>query len=939
MSRLLRTSTFALFFSLTFNTAQSQTTYTWNYAGTDWNTAANWSPSGGPPTATDIAILNFSSLNTFAIPSLSANSAVGQYIIQGPRGLSVNTVSGNGNTLTIGTGGAMSQSPMIFRGTFGTTTTWDNFRINVAAGTSFVPGSQADTVGAIELSGQTNRILLQNNSQFQLSNAAGTVNYDLTISSAQVQLQTGAQITNGIGNSATQGRIQFQGGGTFAVVGANATISTAATTTYNINQIAIQSGLSTINVNAGTNNGSNLAKVILNIGNGSLQSGIDRIIRSSSGAVLGTGSGTVLFAANDIMPGFTGYRSSIFLAPGASGISSQNGVITEGSSANSNTPYVILTGTISGVSSTATRFAQINSVTNEVTAQQGTSRTETTLTSAAANENTIYRPTTTSANATLSNSISTQTVVFEPRTSAQSVDLNGNTLTTNGIALSGIAGTSSNPAVFNINGGTLAGSAAADRTFFIANGNSILNISSNFAGSSNGSIIKSGSGLLSLTGTTDQMAFSGITDVVINSGSLRARTSGANLNFGTTNNDIQFRGGVLEIDASGGTTNFTRSLGINAGQVNWTGGVSSELRQDRGNGGFAAINGVVNVNIGGAGQTLTWNGTGTDRFFLRSGNSLTLGSTAQNNILNFQNPIALDNGLATAPIESRAIYAFQQTPNTPSSRSQLSGVISGGPNSSLVLTGTGTIELLAANTHSGGTIVDTATVVISNTTGSATGTGPVTVTRGILIGNGTIAPSAGNGVTVAGPSGVNGLLITDSQFGTAGHMKIGTDGVNNPVTFLPGSVFGSRISGNTFDPNGGATSYGRLMVKGTGTITVSDAIFSFGLSNTFTPNTGDTFGIIDNQTSNAISGFFNGIAQDAMVTITRADNSTAGTVQVSYTGNIALDGTVTATGGNDLVIYNFVPVPEPTTILGITTILGGLVYRLRRKQSHAVTSA
>src|SRR4029079_17335784 len=81
------------------------------------------------------------------------------------------------------------------------------------------------------------------------------------------------------------------------------------------------------------------------------------------------------------------------------------------------------------------RFATINSTTGAVTAQLGTARDNTNLSSAAANENVVYRPASslTSANATLTNSIAPQTIVFEARATGQSVDLGGNTLTTPGI--------------------------------------------------------------------------------------------------------------------------------------------------------------------------------------------------------------------------------------------------------------------------------------------------------------------------------------------------------------------------------------------------------------------------------------------------------------------------------------------------------------------------
>lgn len=908
--------------------ASAQSTYSWGYTGTDWNNAGSWSPGGGPPTSADTALFDHYPGTTYSNqPTLTASTAVARAVFLGPRPIANFTMTGGGNTLTLGTGGAMTDPLLIMRGGFGTNYVLNDLNLRIANETTIT--GAASTIGAFELSGVGTVFRLQNNSTVQLISLSNNItqNFDLTISNAQLALSAGTSLSNGVGqNTFQQGRLTFQGGGILNVVGA----TSGSPVAYAMNQVAAQSGHTQINLTPSTSG------VSLTLGNGALQAGFAPFVQNIDGTfVSALSDGTIQVNTGAAIP-FTASVSNssrLLLAPGASGITTTNGVITRNAfSANTNIPYVIITGTVTGVTGTATRFATIESGagTREVLGQAGTTRTEINLGSAVNTENTIYRPSNTTANATLNNSITVQSLVLEPRGNNQSIDLNGNTLTSNAIAVSGGTSTS----VFTLTGGSLAGQSAADRIFFVTNSGVTLATNSNFAGSNNSSIIKAGQGILSLTGTTDQMSFPLITDIVINSGILRARIDGPQMNFGTTGNSLNFRGGVLEIDAQGGTSNFTRSLGTGFGQVNWTGGIPFEVRQERGSGGFAALNGTVNINVGGAGATLVWNGTGTNRFFLRSGNALTLGSTTQTGILNFQNGIGLDDGSASAPRETRYINIATSPTSVsdPTRRVRLTGVISGGPNSSLAYGGTGLVEVTGANTYSGGTIIDQAYVQINNATGSGTGSGPVVVTRGILLGNGTIAPSAGHGVTVTGPAGIGGIFIADSTFGTPGHMKIGTDGVDNPVTFNPGGVFGSRIHGSTFDTNGGTSSYGRLTIRGTGAITITGATLSTGLSNTFTPTSGDAFGLIDNQTANAIIGTFNGIAQDGILTITRENNTTYGTARISYTGNI-VGTSVSPTGGNDVVIYNFVPVPEPGLMLAATALLGwgGVQLRKRRR--------
>ena len=54
-----------------------------------------------------------------------------------------------------------------------------------------------------------------------------------------------------------------------------------------------------------------------------------------------------------------------------------------------------------------------------------------------------------------------------------------------------------------------------------------------------------------------------------------------------------------------------------------------------------------------------------------------------------------------------------------------------------------------------------------------------------------------------------------------------------------------------------------------------------------------------------------------------------GTFQVSYTGDITGSG-ISISGGNDIVLYNFTPVPEPASVLAVCAAAAGLFGLARR---------
>lgn len=101
----------------------------------------------------------------------------------------------------------------------------------------------------------------------------------------------------------------------------------------------------------------------------------------------------------------------------------------------------------------------------------------------------------------------------------------------------------------------------------------------------------------------------------------------------------------------------------------------------------------------------------------------------------------------------------------------IAGIISG---TSMDKTGAGTLTLSNANTYTSGTTVTGGTLLVTNTSGSGTGTGFVTVNSGaVLGGTGTVSGIVSNGGTVA-PGGSPGTLHVGGTYtqGSAGNLAI-----------------------------------------------------------------------------------------------------------------------------------------------------------------------
>jgi autotransporter-associated beta strand protein len=138
-------------------------------------------------------------------------------------------------------------------------------------------------------------------------------------------------------------------------------------------------------------------------------------------------------------------------------------------------------------------------------------------------------------------------------------------------------------------------------------------------------------------------------------------------------------------------------------------------------------------------------------------------------------------------------------------------------------TANGILNLLNANTYTGGTVISNATLLVNNTNGSATGTGVVTVNSGGILGGtglvsgsvtlssgGLLRPNATNGIPVLSSLTLNGGTVQANFSGSALNSVINLSG---NLTLTGGTVqinnTGSALANGTYKligvPNGTIT--------------------------------------------------------------------------------------------------------------------------------------
>jgi autotransporter-associated beta strand protein len=276
------------------------------------------------------------------------------------------------------------------------------------------------------------------------------------------------------------------------------------------------------------------------------------------------------------------------------------------------------------------------------------------------------------------------------------------------------------------------------------------------------------------TGTLNLQGKNSLSSVTVKNGILSLGSINAN-NYGVGSGTVTLEGGTLQMLDSNTTSmvgpwtntidvpegksarwslpmrwNFTNKLTGKGTLTLYIPYVRDEFRGD-----WSAFEGTIKITADGDGGDFRISNTygyakatfdlaaNTYMYHLSTGNTIKLGGIS---------------GVSTAKLTGNSTTWNVGGNNT--SSLTFAGVISG-TGSNLIKEGTGTLTLSGANTYNGVTTISNGTLVVANTTGSATGTGAVTVNSGgKLAGTGIVtgAVTANSGSTIAPGTSTIGTL-------------------------------------------------------------------------------------------------------------------------------------------------------------------------------------
>jgi len=197
-----------------------------------------------------------------------------------------------------------------------------------------------------------------------------------------------------------------------------------------------------------------------------------------------------------------------------------------------------------------------------------------------------------------------------------------------------------------------------------------------------------------------------------------------------------------------------------------------------------------------------------------------------------------------------------------------SGVIQ--DSGSLTKIGTGKLVLTNANTYTGATEVEAGALVVNNTTGFGTGTGPVEIHAGILGGSGKIAGA----VTVGTGAGAGAVLSPKMT-----RPRPRTLTIQGPITLKSDSTYKVAL-------NSTHTRADKIVANGGVTIESGAYFIVLGSGQAVLPP-GTVFTVIDNKSGMPIAGTFANLADGSSFRVN------GNTFQASYEGGDGNDLTLT----------------------------------------------
>ena len=412
-------------------------------------------------------------------------------------------------------------------------------------------------------------------------------------------------------------------------------------------------------------------------------------------------------------------------------------------------------------------------------------------------------------------------------------------------------------------------------------------------------------GLISFTNS----ATAGSLTAFTNKGSAFAGVTGGEtsfLNTSTAGNGTFTNDGGAVSGASGGFTEFNSSSTAgnatftnDGGAVSGVGGFTQfYFSSTAGNATFTNNGGAVSVAGGGGVGFLTMSTAGNATLIANSGlGGGTAGSfqffdgshggTARVEVFgngtgdttNGNLDISSHNapGVTIGSVEGTGnvfLGAFRLTVGSNNLTTTFSGAIqdggfNGGTGGSLTKTGTGKLTLSKASTYTGGTTITKGTLLVTNTTGSGTGTGAVQVNKGTLGGTGKITGA----VTVGTGTSSGAILLPGKSATNPGILTI-----NSALTFNSLSTYQCVLKRTTIKVS-------KATVLG---VTINSNVpFTFVDTGTGTLATGTVFTVINNTSANPIFGTFSNLADGSVFT------SNGNNFQVSYEGGTGNDLTLT----------------------------------------------